>query len=99
MNYYLLEKCVKVCVSKISLYEWFINQNHIPFMADELYHELYLKFLEDLYKLSLKSNGPYYWFGNNGKLINCNNSDVIDSNSICLNKIMLRDLKIDLILK
>jgi hypothetical protein len=90
-----------------SPYEWFINQKHIPFDissdAHGLYYKLYHQFLEELYHLYLKTNSEYYWFNQNGKLIGDKESQVtryeISSNNIRINKHLLRDIKLEELLK
>ena len=85
-----------------SPFEWFINQEHIPFDissdAQGLYYNLYHQFLKELYHLYLKTNSKYYWFTKEGKLIGDEGSDVISANHIRLNKSLLRNLKLELLL-
>jgi len=82
-----------------SPYEWFINQEHIPFSIsdsiDILYKDLYKDFIQELYQLYLKTNSEYYWFTKSGKLIADQGSQVISSNNIRLNKSLLRDIKLE----
>lgn len=81
-----------------SPYEWFINQNHIPFDISSNAHaylNLYHQFLEELYKLYLETNSEYYWFTKSGKLIGDAGLDVISANNIRLNKSLLRDIKLE----
>lgn len=92
-----------------SPFEWFINQEHnphwvrIPFDLSSdvhgLSYNLYHQFLEELYHLYLKTNSKYYWFTKEGKLIGDEGSDVISANHIELNKSLLRDIKLEEILK
>ena len=54
-----------------SPYEWFINQEHIPFSisdsVDILYKDLYKDFLQELYQLYLKTNSEYSLVHQRGK--------------------------------
>jgi hypothetical protein len=88
---------------KNELFDWFINQSHIPFDissdAPVIYHQLYEEFLQELYKFSLSAKGPYFWFTNDGKLVNCGGGVVISGNSIYMDKVLLRNFKIDTILR
>jgi hypothetical protein len=64
-----------------SPYEWFLNQEWIPFDlssdAHGLYYQLYQNFLKELYELYLKTNSEYYWYTQKGKLVSDGGSDVI----------------------
>jgi hypothetical protein len=97
----IIEKCFYTLTEKETLFTWFINQDHIPFDmssdAQGMYYQLYQEFLQELYKLSLSAKGSYFWF-NEGKLVNCGGSDIISINSIYMDKVLLRDFKIDIIL-
>lgn len=79
-----------------SPYEWFINQEWIPFdLSYTLHQTLYQQFLQELY---LKTNSEYFWFTQKGKLMGDAGLDVISSNSIKLNKQKLRDIKLEQLL-
>jgi len=58
-------------VNHQSPYEWFINQEHIPFSisdsVDILYKDLYKDFLQELYQLYLKTNSEYSLVHQRGK--------------------------------
>lgn len=81
-----------------SLYEWFINQEHIPFDmssdAHGTYWVLYHQFLEDLNKLYSETGDKYYWFNGRGRLVSDRGSDVINGNHITIDKVKLRNLKL-----
>ncbi len=83
-----------------SLYEWFINQEHIPFdiSSDGTYWFLYHQFLDDLNKLYLQTGDKYYWFTSSGRLVSDRVADVISANNIKIDKVKLRDIKINKIL-
>jgi hypothetical protein len=98
----IIEKCFYPLTEKETLFTWFINQDHIPFDISSdaygLYYQLYQEFLQELYKLSLSAKGPYFWFTQDGKLVNCGGADLIFGNSIYMDKVLLRNFKIDTIL-
>lgn len=85
-----------------SLYEWFINQEHIPFDmssdAHGTYYVLYQQFLEDLNKLYSETGDRYYWFTSRGKLVSDRGSNLINGNHIRIDKVKLRDIKINSLL-
>lgn len=86
MNYYkTIEKYLKPN-SKTYFgdpYIWFVNQGHIPLLDN--YSELYEEFLKEITNKSFLEKGKYFWF-DEGRLINCNNSQIIAGNSIFLNR-------------
>ena len=96
----IIEKCFYPINEKNGLFHWFINQEHIPFdMSSDAHYQLYQEFLQELYKLSLSAKGPYFWFAKYGKLVNCGGVDLISGNSIYMDKVLLRNYKIDTILR
>ncbi len=56
-----------------SLYEWFINQEHLPFDmssdAHGTYLTLYNEFIKELEELYRKRGDKYYWFTRSGQLV------------------------------
>jgi len=85
-----------------SPFEWFINQEHIPFNSSDdykLYLPLYHQFLQELHQLHLETNSEYFWFTNKGKLMGDAGVYVSPSNNIRINKQKLRDIKLEEILK
>ena len=98
----IIEKCFYPPSDKKTLFEWFINQDHLPFdMSSDAYgtyYQLYQDFIQEIYTLSLTAKGPYFWFTQTGNLINCGGADVISQNSVYMDKKLLRDYKIDIIL-
>jgi hypothetical protein len=82
--------------------EWFKSQGHLSLsriICQEGIHALYHEFLQELYQLYLKTGSEYYWFTKEGKLISDEGANVISSNNIRLNKSLLRDIKLEEILK
>jgi len=84
---------------------WFLVQDHIPLdLSKEQYNELYKEFLQELYQLYIKTNSEYYWF-KNGKLLGDKDIkeleewDNIPRTGIKLNKQLLRDIKLEELLK
>lgn len=70
----MIEKSILSISGKVnSLFEWFINQNHIPFDLNEQQ----LKELVSLFKLT---NSKYYWFGSNGRLMSDEGAEICDNN-------------------
>jgi len=78
-----------------SVYEWLINQDHIPFDmssdAHGTYYQLYQEFLKDINELYYKTGATYYWY-HKGKLYADSSSKPHDSVKVDKNK--LRDLKL-----
>lgn len=96
------EDCVELGYDGYSnVYDWFINQDHIPFDmssdAHVMYYTLYVRFLDDLYKLYSETGDQYYWY-NKGNLVSDKGSYVISSNSILVNKSKIREYKINQLL-
>lgn len=98
----IVEKYFYPLSKEKTLFEWFINQDHIPFDissdAHGTYYQLYQEFIQEIYKLSLTAKGPYFWFTQTGNLINCGGANIVSSNSVYMDKKLLRDYKIDIIL-
>jgi hypothetical protein len=98
------EKCI--CVpfeSKGSnLFEWFINQDHIPFDmssdAHGMYYTMYQDFLEEIEKKYTETGDNYYWFTKNGQLVSDEGREVILSNSVKVDKSKVREWKLSQIL-
>jgi chitinase len=73
------------------LFEWFINQNHIPIDLD--YHQLkdlYKDFIKEVISLFRLTNSQYYWFGQNGRLISDEGAPVIDSNNFMIDRDIMK---------
>ncbi len=95
--------------NKISLFEWFINQEHIPFDmssdAHGMYYTMYMDFLKEIEKKHYITGDEYFWFSTAGKLLSTKHTIIlggvhsISSNYIRINKQKLRELKIEQILK
>jgi hypothetical protein len=98
------EKCI--CVpfeSKGSnLFEWFINQDHIPFDmssdAHGMYYTMYQDFLEEIEKKYTETGDNYYWFTKTGRLVSDEGREDISSNSVKVNKSKVREWKLSQIL-
>jgi hypothetical protein len=98
------EKCI--CVpfeSKGSnLFEWFINQDHIPFDmssdAHGMYYTMYQDFLEEIEKKYTETGDNYYWFTKTGRLVSDEGREVILSNSVKVDKSKVREWKLSQIL-
>lgn len=97
----MIEKSILSIDGKVnSLFEWFINQNHIPF--DLNYHqfkELYKDFTEEVISLFKLTNSEYYWFGSNGRLMSDEGAELINSNNFKIDRDMLRSIIRDNILE
>lgn len=99
-----LEECFTPNDSdKKNLYEWFISQDHIPFDmssdAHGMYYTMYQEFLKDLLKLYNEKHDKYYWFTNKGRLVSDEGRQIINGNCIRVNKIKMREFKLNLILE
>jgi hypothetical protein len=98
------EKCI--CVpfeSKGSnLFEWFINQDHIPFDmssdAHGMYYTMYQDFLEEIEKKYTETGDNYYWFTKTGRLVSDEGREDISSNNIRVDKSKVREWKLSQIL-
>ena len=98
------EKCI--CVpfeSKGSdLFEWFINQDHIPFDmssdAHGVYYTMYQEFLKEIEEKYKETSYQYYWFTKNGQLVSDEGRETISSNSVKIDKSKIREWKLSQIL-
>jgi hypothetical protein len=94
------EDCIESNSGK-SVYEWLINQDHIPFDmssdAHGMYWTFYQEFLKDIQYLYYKTGSKYYWYSK-GKLVHDEGDDEISGDSIKIIKEKLRSQKIDFIL-
>lgn len=104
MNTKELENCIEVQHIERkyhNVYEWLINQDHIPFDmssdAHGMHWTFYTEFLKDLYELYCKTGDQYYWYSN-GKLESDKGRDVISSNSIKIDKVKIREFKLNYLL-
>jgi hypothetical protein len=95
------EKCIKPSDKKHhnSVYEWFINQDHIPFDissdAHGMYYTLYNEFLDELYKLYFKTGHTHYWYYKSKLVSTGFELNLIKLNSISIDKNEIRELKIN----
>ena len=80
-----------------SVYEWLINQNHIPFDmssdAHGTHYQLYQEFLKDINELYHKTGATYYWY-HKGELYADSSSNPPLHDSVKVDKNKLRDLKL-----
>ena len=80
-----------------SVYEWLINQDHVPFDmssdAHGTHYQLYQEFLKDINELYHQTGATYYWYAK-GKLYVDTSSLPNLSNSVKVDKNKLRDLKL-----
>lgn len=94
------EKCFTPNHGDKSIYEWFINQDHIPFDmssdAHGTYYTMYQYFLKDLMRLYNEKHDKYYWFFN-GELVS--HDEKITGNCIVVDEVKMREFKMDLILE
>ena len=85
-----------------NLYEWFINQEHIPFDmssdAHGMYYTMYNEFLKEIEKKYIECGDNYYWFTRTGQLVSDEGHEVISSNGVKINKTKIRDWKLSQIL-
>jgi hypothetical protein len=81
----------------LTVYEWLINQDHIPFDmssdAHGTYYQLYQEFLKDINELYHKTGATYYWYYK-GKLYDDSSSRPLRDSGVTVNKNKLRDLKL-----
>ncbi len=98
------EECIDVNFeSKGSdLFEWFINQDHIPFDmssdAHGMYYTMYQDFLKEIEQKFIKCGDEYYWFTRTGQLVSDEGREVISSNSVKIDKSKIREWKLSQIL-
>jgi hypothetical protein len=98
------EECIDVNFeSKGSdLFEWFINQDHIPFDmssdAHGMYYTMYQDFLKEIEKKYIECGDQYYWFTTTGQLVSDEGREVISSNSVKIDKSKIREWKLSQIL-
>jgi len=98
------EDCIDVAFhSRFSdLYEWFINQDHIPFDmssdAHGMYYTMYNEFLKEIEKKYIQCGDKYYWFTKSGELVSNGGSVIISSNSVYIDKSKVRQWKLENIL-
>lgn len=87
----------------ISLFEWFINQGHVPFDmssdAHGTYYVMYHEFLKNLEELYFETNHTYFWFTKNGVLTSSGDMAIISVYSIKVNTAKIREYKLQEILK
>ena len=85
-----------------SSYEWFINQEHIPFDmssdAHGMYWTMYHEFLKELEQQYLKKGYEYWWFTKSGQLVSDEGREMISDNSVRIDKSKIREYKIDQLL-
>jgi len=66
-----IEPAIITTTNHKSVYEWLINQDHIPFDmssdAHGTHYQLYQEFLKDINELYHKTGATYYWY-HKGKL-------------------------------
>lgn len=94
----ILENSV-IVDSGLSLKEWFISRDHIPFdVPKEFYEECYEEFLHRLWALYRETGDNYYWMSG-GVLRSDGGSPVVPANSIKIDKSKVRQLLIDDILE
>jgi hypothetical protein len=97
-----IEDCI-ITPLGTSAYEWFIFQDHIhiPFdmssYAHETYRDLYREFLSDLVELYYKTGSDCYFYVR-GCLYAHQSHNPLKANHIRLDKVKLRDKKIELVL-
>jgi hypothetical protein len=98
------EECIDVNFeSKGSdLFEWFINQDHIPFDmssdAHGMYYTMYQDFLKEIENKYRETGDNYYWFTRTGQLVSDEGREVISSNSVKIDKSKIREWKLSQIL-
>ncbi len=84
------------------LYEWFINQEHIPFDmssdAHGMYYTMYREFLKEIEKKYIQCGDKYYWFTKSGELVSNGGSLVVSSNSVYIDKAKVRQWNLENIL-
>jgi hypothetical protein len=94
-----IEPAISTTNNKSSVYEWLINQDHVPFDmssdAHGTHYQLYHEFLKDINELYHKTGATYFWY-TRGKL---HHSDFTESfpppgDSVKVDKNKLRDLKL-----
>ena len=81
-----------------SVYEWLINQDHVPFDmssdAHGIHYQLYQEFLKDINELYHQTGATYFWY-HKGKLHgDYSSKPLLDSGVVHVNKNKLRDLKL-----
>jgi len=81
-----------------SVYEWLINQDHIPFDmssdAHGTHYQLYQEFLKDINELYHKTGATYYWYHKGKLYADSSSKPLLDSGVVHVNKNKLRDLKL-----
>ena len=86
----------------VSVYEWFINQDHIPFDmssdAHGIYFTLYQEFLKEIEHQYFMTGYKYWWFTQKGQLVSDEGREVISSNSVRIDQSKIREYKIDQLL-
>lgn len=93
-----------------SLYDWFISQEHLTYVSwdfdimtskteKETYRLLYEDFLKKLSELYRKRGDKYYWFTRGGQLVSDEGGDVTSGNHFRIDKVKLRELKLEELLK
>lgn len=85
-----------------SLFEWFINQGHVPFDISSDAHRtyiMYLEFIKNLEELYFRTGHIYFWFKKNGVLVSSGDMAIISVYSIKINTEKIREYKIEEIIK
>lgn len=87
-----------------NLFEWFINQDHIPFDvssdAHGMYYTMYQDFIKEIENKYQETGDLYYWFTKSGKLVSGYGSEAYAvSDSVKINKSKIREWKLSQILK
>ena len=93
-----------------TVYDWFISQEHLRYVSwdfdimtskteKETYKLLYEDFLKKLSELYRKRGDEYYWFSKSGELFSDEGDDVVFGDHIRIDKVKLRELKLEELLK
>jgi ribose 5-phosphate isomerase len=84
---------VKYDNNEKKLFEWFINQNHIPIdLTISQYKEIYDIFIKELIQLFKLTKSEYYWFGQNGRLISDEGAPIIDCNNFKIDRDIMKNI-------
>ncbi len=89
-----------------SVYEWFINQDHVPDSsffdmssdAHGTYCKLYQEFLKKIEHQYFITGYKYWWFTKNGQLMSDEGREAISGNSVRIDQSKIREYKIDQLL-
>jgi hypothetical protein len=94
-----IERAISTTNNKSSVYEWLINQDHVPFDmssdAHGTHYQLYHEFLKDINELYHETGATYFWY-HKGKLQHSESRDLAGllGDSVKVDKNKLRDLKL-----